>query len=239
MVGLTNSDINVTQAYIDHERDQLGHLGLRLVVSSNAVEWRDVLDEAPGVRSLASTFDPDLNDIRERDMFWISLRDKYDKVVSCVGYRFLETDDFIGEWVTTWRLFGDRVPHMDLHTLNYVDALPPFGRRVGYGGGLWVHPDWRGHDLSAITSRLGRVFALRHFCLDYAIVFVERVPTKTKHTRMTLGWPNDRELLDGRYPARETEVLANIFWENKEETVAMCRKRVMLTDQLGVYQSAG
>ena len=66
MVGLTNDDINVTQAYIDHERDQLDHLGLRLVVSSNAAQWRSILDEAPGVRPLASTFDPDLNDIRER-----------------------------------------------------------------------------------------------------------------------------------------------------------------------------
>lgn len=239
MGGLTNDDIKVTQAYIDYERDRLGDIGLTLAISSDAVKWRDVIDKAPGVRALASTFDPDLNDIRERDMFWIFLQDKDGQIVSCVGYRLLETDDFIGEWITTWRLFGDRVPHMDLYTLNYIDPLPAFARRIGYGGGLWVHPEWRGHDISAITSRLGRVFALRHFCVDYCIVFVERISRKTRHTRQTLGWPNVRQFLDGRYPARDGEVLANIYWENREEILAMCRKRVTLPDQFGVYQTAG
>ncbi len=239
MAGLTNENIRATQMYIDQERDRLRDLGLALGVSSDAEKWRDLIERAPGVRSLASTFDPDLNDIRERDMFWIYLQDKDNDIVSCVGYRLLETDDFIGEWVTTWRLFGDRVPHLDLHPLDYTDSLPEFSRRIAYGGGLWVHPDWRGHDVSPIVSRLGRVFALRHFCVDYCIAFIEGSLRKSRHTRQKRGWLNDRQLLLGKYPPRDEALSIEIFWEHRAETLAMCRERVELPDQFGVLQKAG
>lgn len=230
MAGLNNSEIKATQIYIDSALEYLSALGLSLTVSCDAYEWRDLLANAPGVSPLASTFDPDPNDIRNRDMFWIALRTGDGEAISCVGSRFVETDDFINEWVTTWRLFGDRTPHLKIQTMEYLDPLPTFKKRVGYGGGLWVHPDWRGNDISARTSRLARVLTLRHFCADFYIVFVESIPNKIKWACETLGWPNGANFCEGYYPARGGHSSGAIFWASREDILTMCRS-VDLGDQ--------
>lgn len=224
MAGLNNNEIRATQAYIDSAMEELSTLGLSLTVSCDAYEWRKLLENAPGVRPLASTFDPDPNDIRNRDMFWIAFRNDDGEAIACVGSRFVETDDFVNEWVTTWRIFGDRTPYLNIQTMDYIDPLPTFKKRIGYGGGLWVHPEWRGNDLAARISRLARVVTLRHFCADYYTVFVECIPKKLEWARKTLGWPNGANLCHGYYPARDDVIFVAIFWAGREEILTMCRR---------------
>ena len=155
-------------------------------------------------------------------MFWLALRNADGDAVSCVGSRRFDTEDFINEWVTTWRLFGDETPHLEISTLDYVDTLPLFSGTVGYGGGLWVHPDFRGNDLAVQTSKLARVFTLRHFCADHYIVFVEGISEKIDWALNTLEWPNGANLSEGFYPGRGENLPVAIFWAGGADILEMC-----------------
>ncbi len=224
MTGLTNDQIKATQSYIDRTREYLSAQNLHLTVSSDPYEWKDLLENAPGVRALASTFDPGPNDIPSRNMFWLALRNADGEAISCVGSRRFDTEDFINEWVTTWRLFGDETPHLEISTLDYVDTLPRFSGTVGYGGGLWVHPDFRGNDLAVQTSKLARVFTVRHFCADHYIVFVEGISEKIDWALNTLEWPYGANLSDG-FVDREVFPTSCLDWYFTDRVVVLIARK--------------
>ena len=69
----------------------------------------------------------------------------------------IETDDLISE-VLTWRVFGDLDvvwQYQDLQLYPEAWDIDVAGRVV-IGGGLWVDPDYRGRDYSALFRKLLR-----------------------------------------------------------------------------------
>lgn len=225
---LTKEQFDKTQAYIDYWRAQLQSIGLNITPHDNLEEWKALIASAPGAPSLSKPFDLSHSYIQPGDAFWFSLDDASNQQIACVGARVFETQDFIQDYVTTYLLYGNRLPRLEAEPYEFVGTLPIITGRIGYGGGSWVHPDWRGRDLSVVTSKLGRVLAVRHLRADAYTCFIKtaRKPWSTQ----TLGWPHRRALTTGYHPGRDNYIENGDFlWTYKEEIIDLCDERMPLT----------
>lgn len=238
---LSYDEFALTQSYLDHVQEQLLNLGLRLETHCDLDAWKALLESAPGVESLSKPLDPAVNYIQPNEAFWISLETVKGETIACVGARMVDTTDFIEEFVTTYLLFGDLKPRLQLEPYGFVENPPTIYGRVGYGGGSWVHPDWRNLDLSGVTSRLGRVIALRHLRVDYYTCFIKATTKRKSWSAETLGWPHSRPLTTGHHPGRDNYVADSLFlWAQKEEILDLCNERRPLRHrQQGRLQRTG
>ena len=227
MCMLTKAEFELTQSYLEYAQEKISEVGLRLSVHSDFDAWKRLHNAAPGVGHLSWALDPDLNDIREGERFWLSLDDRAGEPVAFVGARYLKADqDFIQEFVTTYLLWGNRQPRVVAEPYEFVEDIPRLAGRIGYGGGSWVHPDWRGKNLASWTSRLGNLFALRHFRVDYYTCLIRTSMSDWGASK--LGWPNALHLTTGHHPGRG-DVDMFFLWRDKSEILGICSER--LSDQ--------
>ncbi len=236
MCLLTQSEFDLTQRYLEFVQEQIARFGLSLSIHTDFIEWRRLHNAAPGVGNLSLALDPILNDIRESDRFWISFDTAAGDSIAFVGARYLKAEeDFIQEFVTTYLLWGNRSPRLTADPYGFVHAPPRLSGRIGYGGGSWVHPDWRGKNLAAWTSRLGNIFALRHFRADYYTCLIRTTMANWGETN--LGWPNALHLTTGTHPGRGN-VDMYFLWRSKDEILQFCSETRDLSNQDRALQGA-
>lgn len=225
MSRLSYNEFGLTQSYLDFIRGELKTLDLALSTYGDLESWKRLLSSAPGAGPLSKTLDPALNFIAPNAGFWLSLDHKHEPI-ACVGGRLLETTNFVEEFVTTYLLFGDRKPRLSGEPYEFVKDPPDISGRVVYSGGSWVHPDWRGRDLAAVTSRLVRVIGLRHLRTDYHAGFVQATADRKSWSKHTLGWPKRQLLTTGHHPGRDdfvTDIL--LVWATKADILKLCKER--------------
>jgi len=239
MVGLTDEELVQIQTYIDRGRRELEGYGFAIEVGTDLNTWAAMLPYAPGSRYTASTHDPNHCNIHPGNAFWLSVREKSPRwwerplrrrgmVVACLCHRVIDTEDIVEE-VRTHRLFFNKKPVLNFRAVNVVasDNMPTIGGRVGFGGGFWVHPKYRGLRISNIVSRLTRVLSLRHFGIDWAIVFVKDTDRRKMMVEHTVGMPHCVSLIKGYYPPygidydismgyiHRDEIVRQVFEENR------------------------
>lgn len=197
MVCLSCGEYKHTQNYLDDITRGIHPLVLK--THSDIHEWKRLLKKSRQVSELAKPFDPDLHG--DMEAFWLSLNYK-GTPIACVGARLFESQNFVHEWITTYRFVGTKTPRLDMDDIAYSSLLPSnIKGRVVLGGGSWVHPDWRGLQMSGITSRLGKLFALRHLAADFYVAFIRQ--DRGPWAGETLGWPNSCLLSKGDHPTRD------------------------------------
>ena len=171
---------------------------------------------------LSICLQPDENDIRASESFGLSIRlpDFPEMPIACVCARKVSAPiDFVSEWITTYRLFGEHAHNLDWPPFEYVDEPPKLSGTIGYGGGSWVHPDWRGQKLWAATSRLGKLMAVTVFHADYYVALMKH--ERTQAARETLGWPNSCHLTTGHHAGRKDwQHEIDMHWMSRAEIVA-------------------
>jgi hypothetical protein len=218
MSTLTFYELDVIQNYIDTVVNYLDELGLEIGVDDDMLNWKALLESAPTTTGVAKTHDPDFNDLRPENAFWLYFQDESGQQVACQANRLTIAENFIQDYVGTYRLFGDRRPTIQCAKLNLETDMPIFDGRVNFGGGGWVHPDWRGYDLGGLVSRLGRAFSLRHFLFDYYVTFMVHGRKYGK----ACGFKNCRQFISGYYPGRSsgaTHVNGDVLWADKDEAI--------------------
>ena len=216
MASLTDAELAEIQEFVDQTIESLDGLGLKISVDDDLSNWKRHLEQAPGSIGVSRTLDPAVNDLRPGNSFWVFLVDDTGEVVACQADRFVITEDFVRDYVRTHRLFGDRLPVIGHYPLKLGADLPCIAGRVSFGGGTWVHPNWRGHNLGGVVSRLGRLFSVRHFLVDYFTGFIKT----GRNFGFECGLINQRKLISGRYPGREGEQEFDLFWMSKDEIIA-------------------
>ena len=197
-----------TQKYIDGIIHDLA--GLRVEVSSDLHAWKRLHGD------ISKPFDPDLNDIRPSEVFWIGVYSG-NTLVACGGGRVVVCEDFIKEYLTTYLLFGDIQPSLESMDYRFVTDGPVLSGRVGYGGGVWVHPSYTGKGLAKTVSHLGKVIALRRLRVDHYTALL-------KHSRecwalTVLGWSHGCHLTAGHYLGKDASARENLdfFWMDARE----------------------
>ena len=219
MSTLTHGELGVIQDYIDMVVHYLGEIGLEIGVDDDMRNWKALLQSAPATTGVAKTHDPDFNDLKPENAFWLYFQDESGRQVACQADRLALAEDFIQDYVGTYRLFGDRRPTIHCARLHMENDLPVLRGRVNFGGGGWVHPDWRGYNLGGLVSRLGRAFSLRHFLFDYYVTFM----VSGRRYGKVCGFQNCRRLMSGFYPGRNsgaTEINVDALWCDKNEAIA-------------------
>lgn len=217
MTRLTNQELTDIQKFIDQKIAYAEDLGLKLNVDDDMWKWRELMNNAAGTVGASKTLDPLLNDMQPGNSFWVHLTDRQGDIIACQANRFIETEDFVSEYVSTHRFFGNRCPTLQHYPVHLVESVPVLRGKINFGGGGWVHPDWRKQALSGYLSRIGRTLALRHFLIDYYIGFISATPNHRKYGQNRQGLTNRRHLLTGMYPGRGGDLDVDIYWMHRGE----------------------
>lgn len=217
MTILTAEEMTLTQALIDENINRVQSLGLTMHSDSDLRRWKEHIEEVSGDSGASKTLDPDLNDVQPGNSFWVYLKDQKGKIVACHANRFLETDDFIQEYISTHRFFGNKCPTLHHFPIQFCEPVPVLKGRINFGAGTWVHPEFRGKSLGGLISHTGRTLALRHFLIDYYIAFIVATDRRRQYGANGLGLSNRRHLLTGLYPGRDGELDVDIYWMHRGE----------------------
>ena len=221
--GLTSDEFARTQTYLAYARALLADMGLRLSVHNDFDAWRKLLEDAPGTHPLSKTLSPRYNCIREDEGFWLSFDTADGTKIACAGSRVLVSEsDFVKQWITTQRLFGNRRVPVDSKPIKFIAEPPALTGRIGFAGGAWVHPDWRRRKLTNLSSRLGRVIGLFFLDCDYHTAFIQE--RRTRWLEEALGWKHHVYCMSGHHPGREGEFEAevNFCWMSAAEILELC-----------------
>lgn len=220
MTRLTKQELIEIQYFIDKKVEIAEGMGLRFSVDDDMWKWKEVVDAAPGGIGGSRTLDPMFNDLSVGNSFWIKLKDRNGDIVGCLANRFIETEDFVEEFVATHRLFENRCPSLQPHPIQLKESVPVLRGRMSFGGGSWVHPDWRRIAIAGLMSRVSRALALRHYLIDCYVCFITATSNHRLYGVERLGLPNRRHLLTGEYPGREGNLDVDIYWMHRGEIMA-------------------
>lgn len=196
----TVEELTLVQRYVDRVRDRARDRNLKIHLDNDAGAFVRFLSAQRETHGVSSIHDPAHSHITPDRFLWMRIDDG-NRGVCCHAIRMIETDDLISE-VLTWRVFAD------LDTVwNYEDPqLYPeawnidVAGRIVIGGGLWVDPDYRGREYSALFRKLLRVTAIRHFRLDYYVSFIRNTQNRRSWVLGSYGSPNATPLMHGYYP---------------------------------------
>ena len=227
MARFTDRQLELLQTYVDKAIAAFEGAGLRFSVESDLAAWAEVMRAAPSITAVSPSFDPEHSWLTPANAFWVCLRDGSGQVVGCICSRLFETEDMM-QVIRSYRLFFDRKPVLDLRPLHLVapDEVPIMSGRVGYTGGYWLHPDWRGRGLSRLLPRINRALALRHFDLDWLFSLGRDTETWARVAREELAMPNRFSCFDGYFPGRGGHGQYAVFYADRGDLLSVVRTDV-------------
>ena len=230
MTLLTIEELGTIQTSIDDKIERAAALGLHVQVDDDLWNWKKHIETAAAGFGASRTLDPALNDVRPGNSFWTYLVAPDGRIVACHANRFVETEDFVREFICTHRFFGDRMPTLHYYPVQLCESVPVIRGRIDFAGGTWVHSDYRGKDLAGLISRIGRMLALRHFLFDYVVGFIEATSRRRQYGAKALGMMNRRHLLTGHYPGRNRDQEMDIYWMHRGEFVTQIAQELEEAD---------
>ncbi len=221
-------DLTDIQQHIDHTCAYLASRGLTLDVSSDMRAFKEFLLKQEQTHGVPSTHDPDRTYLHPENCFCTYLSTGDGRIVACHAQRLFVTDDFI-EACRTHTVFENLVPVLEHYNLQlYDDArMIRIAGRVLIGGGLWIHPEWRGGSL-LMFSRMDRALALRHFHLDWVVGFMHRTDRRRNMGLKGLSYAHAVPLLRGLYPPHGRKRDIQLVFSSREELLAEIRQELRL-----------
>ncbi len=218
---LTDSELAEIQIFIDTTRSHLADQDLTLDVDDDLVNWVAHMRQAPGILNIAATHDPARSNIHSGNAFWGRFENKAGEIVACMAHKVVITENLLDE-VRSHRIFFNRRPILEHYPvdLRVESDVPVLSGRVGYGGGLWVHPDYRGRSLSGIMARIMRNLSIRHFFIDWNVSFIADTPSRTRLALEGYGMAHRTPLLKGIFPLYGKPRDMQMFYMSKAEMLA-------------------
>ena len=124
--------------------------------------------------------------------------------------------------VRSHRIFFNRKPILHHYpvVLCVDEEVPILSGHVGYTGGLWVHPDYRGRSISGIIARLCRNLSVHHFLIDWNVGFIADTPSRRNMGLEGYGMAHCAPLLKGTFPLSGEQRDMQMFYMSKEEILA-------------------
>lgn len=217
--------LSAIQTFVERTCEHFEAMGLSLGLSDDMTAWADWLSKQPDSHGVTKTHDPDYTHMSPQNSFWAFLHDAHGKVVACHAQRLIVTDDFFDDIITQTAFF-DRVPkiHLDDLDLRLETKLMQIEGRVCLGGGLYIHPDWRGKGLYNVLSRTTRAISFRHFKLDWYVAYFLTSKSRTQLGLEGAAFAHAIPLLSGIYPpyGRRTDI--QLMTMTREEALAQIKQ---------------
>lgn len=221
MAYLTDCELTEIQSFIDRTEATLSDMGLSLDVDGDLSGWVQHMRQAPGTLRVAATHDPQYSDIHPGNAFWAWFENQSGQIVSCIAHKVIVTENLLDE-VRSHRIFFNRKPILHHYPVQLCvgKEVPTLSGHIGYTGGLWVHPDYRGQSISGIIARLCRNLSVRHFFIDWNVGFIADTPSRRRMGLEGYGMAHCTPLLRGKFPLSGELRDMQMFYMSKEEILA-------------------
>lgn len=216
-------DLTDIQRHIDHTRAYLASRGLTVNVSSDMRAFKEFLLKQEQTHGVPSTHDLDRTFLHPENCFWTYLSTPVGQIIACHAQRLIVADDFL-EVCRTHTAYENLVPTLDHHNLALYDEVKSLAirGRILIGGGLWIHPEWRGGSL-VIYSRMNRAISLRHFLLDWAVGFMHLTDRRQKMALGGYAYAHAVPFLRGVYPPHGVERDIQLVYSSRAELLVHIR----------------
>jgi hypothetical protein len=233
---LSDAELADIQTFIDMTRSRLADLDLTLDVDDDLSNWAAHMRQAPGILNIAATHDPARSNIHPGNAFWGKLENKTGQIIACMAHKVVTTENLIDE-VRSHRIFFNRRPILEHYPvdLRIEQDVPLLSGRVGYGGGLWVHPNYRGQSLSGVLARVMRNLSIRHFNINWNVSFIADTPSRTRMALEGYGMAHRTPLLKGIFPLYGKDRDMQMFYMSKDEMLS----QIAMENQSAIYNGAG
>lgn len=209
---------------------QVGRVGLQVRVRHDFAEWVHVLSNAPNTTAVSPAFDPGCCDLSEG--FWLELRDGSEWPVGTITAK-LVLGDFMQLVASGELWYGRRTELCHAMPLINVEALPRLRGRIAYFGGLWLHPDYRGHGLVSIVPRLVRAMARRKWAADWHCGGVLKPLADRKLPLRYYGYAQMVQVTDQAYfPVTGKRESWFVPWESPQEWAMTSQRYLNEEDRL-------
>ena len=225
----TAGELALIQRYIDLVRERADARGLSIHLDNDAQAFVSFLSAQEETHGVSAIHDPGHCYITPDDFLWMRIDD--DCGVFCHAIRMIRTDDLIAE-VVTHRLFDNlnvswRFDDVDLYPEAHKIRL---GGRIGIGGGLWVHKQYRGRDYSALFRKLLRVMAVRRFRMDHYATFILNTHNRRAWVLGSYGSPNATPLLRGYYPPYDRQLDVQLAYATRRDILMRAQQELESSD---------
>ncbi|MBU0726217.1 MAG: hypothetical protein KJ904_06250 [Alphaproteobacteria bacterium] len=227
MRTLTSTDYQNIHAVITLYLEELDRLGLSLTVETDMSAWVQVMRNAPKMSAVNPTFDPSQSHLHPGNSFWLRVTDN-GETIACISNRLFITEDYIS-LKRSLRLWYDLKPVLIREPINVVigDHVPHISGRVGHHGGLWVHPDWRGHGLAGLLPRLTRALSMRHFDVDWHCGIALKPIAARGLPLKAYGYPHMDLCIDGYFPVTDQQEEIYMGWITRPEMLKQMEETAM------------
>ena len=221
MNTLTDRELAAVHHCVDVRREKLRTVGLELHADGDLNNWVRHMEQAPGILEVAANLDPARSNLHPGNAYWIYATNEGGDIVACIVEKLMVTEDLLYE-VRSHRAFFDKAPVLDWYRVDLcVDQqTPELQGRVSYGGGMWVHPDWRGRAIGNTIPQIGRFLNLRHFDVDWHVSFIADTKKRQSWGVKGVGHANRTPLLKGIFPLYGRERDMQLFYTSRVEIIA-------------------
>ena len=225
MPRFDEESLSAIQAFVDRSCEHFESMGLTFAVNDDMTAWADWLSKQPNSHGVTKTHDPKHTHMDSGNSFWGRLQEADGRVIACHAQRLIITDDFLDDIVTQTAFF-DRVPKIRLDDLDLrlETKVMQISGRVCLGGGLYIHPDWRGKGLYNVLSRTTRAISLRHFKLDWYLAYFLTTQSRTQLGLEGAAFAHALPLLSGIYPPYGKQTDIQLMMMSREEALAQIRQ---------------
>jgi hypothetical protein len=173
-------------------------VGIRLRLRHDFAELARINEQQVASRTwfpLVKMFDPDYCDLVPENSYWISGEDEHGEIVLTQAGRIHYWPNTTLEEEVRLMLYGGR--DVGQRCSVTAPAAKWITGVVFCAGAHWIRPDFRGHQLSHLLARLGRVYALSRWPVDWCVAIVAPVLVEKgvavgygyKHTSRSIFFP--------------------------------------------------
>lgn len=217
------ADMALLQLSIDRLNEAVARAGLNVAVDDDFAALRRYLISQGAYDN--PSFDPGHHDL-SRDAFWLRVENPAGQVVASHAERIYRCDDFVAEIIATDRIWFDEGVATPTAEWRTEVEFPPVTIRgtIGFAGGMFVRPEFRGTGLSVFLPYLSRSLCLRNFSTDWHTGLVRQNIAASPVPTGYYGYPRTTHLFDGTIPRTTGEFKdLHLCWMNRAESMERLR----------------
>ncbi len=225
---ITEEDIALVTDYAAMVREQAAAKGLMLKYDADPQAFVAFLSRQDSTHGVSSAHDPGRSYITPDHFAWMCAEHE-GRPAACHAIRLIETDSLVEE-IITHRLFEnievkERWESVGLRpeARAEIERLGIRGR-VAFGGGLWVHPGWRGMELSGLLRKVLRVISIPRLNWSWYFSTYQNTPNRREWAKGD-GWnPHVIPLSSGFYPPYRGPLDVLLAGASLAQTLALLRE---------------
>lgn len=217
------ADADLLQVSIDRLTDAIARLRLNVTIDDDFRVLRRYLTSQGAYDN--PSFDPDEHDLT-RDAFWIRIETSSGQIVASHAERIYHCDDFVTEIIATDRIWFDAgvpVPTSEWRTAVHFPPVRIDGA-IGFAGGMYVQPPFRGSGLAVYLPYLSRSLCLKNFSTNWHTGLVRQNIAASPVPTQYYGYPRMTHLFDGTIPRTTGEFKdLHLCWMSRTESFERLR----------------